>query len=1208
MYPRLSPPPVFSPARRPRWVPSIALPINTVAPVLSGTATAGQTLSCTTGTWSGSPTSFSYVWKRSDIAQTISGATASTYVLTSTDVGHTITCSVTGINSAGSSLTPGVSNASSSVSAAPLEAASFNLSTGGEIDFTTSIPTPGLTYTFAYLCRQKSWTTGANSATILQVEDASSNPIISINHIPSGHNVEIFYQSPSASSNLAGSFPRTNHLTFVAVVMVENPDGFSPGFYLPATYVYDFNDAEWIVQGQDDINGFGFNDVGYNISNFDDIGNIVWGDTSAADTSLELLTGAIWNAQFTASQVEGLQSHLSQEYWRTVDQANLLHFPRFKGSSVIDYSDNQFNESSRSGITMVSDVVWSTWADDSAAPNISSNVAISGKGSITPAGRKGGVKSITSTAGGAITCAGKKGGKVAGAITVGGSVTPGFRTIVNYLPNGSFEGATLGIRIAGWDVNGFSLTPDIGDDMATDVEPVFGSTNGIIETSSDNTHEGSSAAATKLSVFKSGQTYTASAYVKSPFSDTWELLLGSTADDFALLTFVFTPNVYKRVSVSWIPSADRSSANHGLTLRQTAALSNLVSVDGAMVNDGALVDYVDDRRSGGKGAVNSISVSAGGSITTTGKDSKSSAASVTAGSTITTSRIKASTGSVSISTGGLVVTHSLFDTPNLSSMGARGTTLLFSGSYPRLDNPVFVYYNFPRWLGYSSTQQRGADIVVSAVGNVTPAGNKQARSSTTVSAGSVNVVTDHKNGFGSTTVTAGARTNVLAGRTDSGTSNVTGVGTVTVQGKKSLQNTIAISAIPRINLTSNKGASSSAQISAIARVQIAGVATVAVGDVIGGRVLYLNMSGVYPRLGPPDILITTSPRWVSSAQSSNRTVAIQLSGAGSITTTAKKSTSGSVGVTGAGSITPHGGSNVFEQAVTISGKGSVVTTGRKTTQASTAISSGGSLNLVGAKGAKSYYSELGGMPPMFMLAPGIKITGAGTVVAIGTHVAHSIQITGAGLVLVSVRKNARSFVAISGGGNISPSGALASGQGSAAITGAGSSVSSGRKGGRASVIVTAGLTISATDIKGAKGSLGVTGAGSVQSTYRKSTSNGISISNTGTVTVLDSKRALRSITISAGSTLTVLGFKPNAGVSTVTASTKITTTGFRTTTGIARVSSGTNLSTAGSKQTSSAAQVSGNGSIVLITPNVTFRKFGRITSRVGQTRIRSRVK
>lgn len=78
-------------------------PDNTAAPGVSGTAVVGQTLSSTTGTWTGIPTpTYSYQWHRG--ATLISGATNSTYTLVQADAGNTsnIKCVVTATNSAGS--------------------------------------------------------------------------------------------------------------------------------------------------------------------------------------------------------------------------------------------------------------------------------------------------------------------------------------------------------------------------------------------------------------------------------------------------------------------------------------------------------------------------------------------------------------------------------------------------------------------------------------------------------------------------------------------------------------------------------------------------------------------------------------------------------------------------------------------------------------------------------------------------------------------------------------------------------------------------------------------------------------------------------------------------------------------------------------------------------------------------------------------------
>ncbi len=82
----------------------VAPPANSSPPVISGTVKVGQTLSTSTGTWSGTaPISYSYRWARcSSSCSAISGAAASSYTPTSGDVGQKISVVVTATNTAGS--------------------------------------------------------------------------------------------------------------------------------------------------------------------------------------------------------------------------------------------------------------------------------------------------------------------------------------------------------------------------------------------------------------------------------------------------------------------------------------------------------------------------------------------------------------------------------------------------------------------------------------------------------------------------------------------------------------------------------------------------------------------------------------------------------------------------------------------------------------------------------------------------------------------------------------------------------------------------------------------------------------------------------------------------------------------------------------------------------------------------------------------------
>ena len=79
---------------------------NTVAPpVLSGTTALGKTISTTDGSWEHAPSGYAYQWQRCTASGTgctaISGATATTYLLTAADVGHVVRSTVSAHNAIG---------------------------------------------------------------------------------------------------------------------------------------------------------------------------------------------------------------------------------------------------------------------------------------------------------------------------------------------------------------------------------------------------------------------------------------------------------------------------------------------------------------------------------------------------------------------------------------------------------------------------------------------------------------------------------------------------------------------------------------------------------------------------------------------------------------------------------------------------------------------------------------------------------------------------------------------------------------------------------------------------------------------------------------------------------------------------------------------------------------------------------------------------
>jgi hypothetical protein len=92
----------------PKVVTPTTPPVNTALPTISGTAKSSQTLSATAGTWSGSPTGYTYQWMRCPSAsdastcKSIGGATGSKYTCTTNDVKSYIRVQVTAVNIIGS--------------------------------------------------------------------------------------------------------------------------------------------------------------------------------------------------------------------------------------------------------------------------------------------------------------------------------------------------------------------------------------------------------------------------------------------------------------------------------------------------------------------------------------------------------------------------------------------------------------------------------------------------------------------------------------------------------------------------------------------------------------------------------------------------------------------------------------------------------------------------------------------------------------------------------------------------------------------------------------------------------------------------------------------------------------------------------------------------------------------------------------------------
>jgi len=147
-----------------------SVPVNSAVPVVSGSARTGATLTTTNGSWSGSPSSYTYQWKRATTSggsyTNIASATSSTYVLTDDDIDKYIKVSVIATNGIGSS-TAELSAATSVVSDLPdsvVPTATNPVSTA--TGFTFSISNYSASYTYVLTTSKGSVSRSTDDVTV----------------------------------------------------------------------------------------------------------------------------------------------------------------------------------------------------------------------------------------------------------------------------------------------------------------------------------------------------------------------------------------------------------------------------------------------------------------------------------------------------------------------------------------------------------------------------------------------------------------------------------------------------------------------------------------------------------------------------------------------------------------------------------------------------------------------------------------------------------------------------------------------------------------------------------------------------------------------------------------------------------------------------------------------------------------------------------
>jgi hypothetical protein len=127
-----------------KLISSNSAPVNTSKPTISGTASVGQALSASTGTWTGGVTSYTYQWQSctaTAVCTDVDGATARTYGVRLSDIGSSLRVVVT------------AHNLSSSTATATSDQTAVVTSAGGTTTVTTTIRNHAPTLSFISLRR-----------------------------------------------------------------------------------------------------------------------------------------------------------------------------------------------------------------------------------------------------------------------------------------------------------------------------------------------------------------------------------------------------------------------------------------------------------------------------------------------------------------------------------------------------------------------------------------------------------------------------------------------------------------------------------------------------------------------------------------------------------------------------------------------------------------------------------------------------------------------------------------------------------------------------------------------------------------------------------------------------------------------------------------------------------------------------------------------
>jgi hypothetical protein len=207
-----------------------SVPQNRAAPTITGTASEGNTLTASNGSWANSPTTFAYQWRQCDSSGSgcsdINGATKKTYTLTSSDADHTIRVVVTASNADGQASSTSSQTELISSKNAPVNTVKPTISgkeqTGEELSATNGTWTGGVTsYSHQW---QRCNTAGASCADVV----GATGSTYGVRSADSGNTVRVQVTaknssgSTTASSNPTGTIQSSGSTT---VVVAPTPSG-----------------------------------------------------------------------------------------------------------------------------------------------------------------------------------------------------------------------------------------------------------------------------------------------------------------------------------------------------------------------------------------------------------------------------------------------------------------------------------------------------------------------------------------------------------------------------------------------------------------------------------------------------------------------------------------------------------------------------------------------------------------------------------------------------------------------------------------------------------------------------------------------------------------------------------------------------------------------------------------------------------------------